>query len=279
MQADAARAKAQAVRMPARYLVSSMLAGAYVGVAVVLMLATAGPLYAVGSPAERLVAGAVFGVALTLVVFAGAELSTSAMMILTQGVLTRSVRAGRAAGVLVFCFLGNLLGSVVFGWLVVQAGVLHSNEGAGTMLRGMLESKAHETSAQLFFRGILCNMLVCVAIWACGRLRSESGKAIMIFWAIFAFISSGFEHVVANMTTFSMGLFSGDGLTTWAEFGRNMACVGFGNLVGGGLVIGAAYVLVARPVALAPGADEHPVDGATEPQAADCVAAAEHPSS
>lgn len=244
VQLDAAHHKIDGARYPVRYFVSSMLAGMYVGIAVVLMLATAGPLYAAGSPAERLVAGAVFPIALTLVVFAGSELCTSAMMILTQGAVARTIPVARAAGVLVFNFVGNLAGSMVFGWLVVQSGMLHSNKGAGTMLAGMLAAKSHESGSELFVRGILCNILVCVAIWACGRLKSEAGKAIVIFWAVFAFISSGFEHVVANMTTFSLGLFSGGALTTWSDFGRNMLCVGLGNLVGGAVVIGIAYLVV-----------------------------------
>lgn len=251
VQARAAHHKVALSRRPAPYLVSAMLAGAYVGVAVVLMLTTAGPFWAAGNPGERLVAGAVFGVALTLVVFAGAELSTSAMMILTQGTVARTVRLRQAVGTLLFCFGGNLLGSMVFGWLVAQTGIMHTNAGAGKMLAGMLAAKSHETGWELFTRGILCNILVCVAIWACGRLRSEAGKAIVIFWALFAFVSSGFEHVVANMTTYSIGLFTGSGLTgealtTWADFGRNLFFVGFGNLVGGAVVIGLAYVLVAR---------------------------------
>jgi len=247
-QSRAARTKVDGVQHPWRYLVAAMLAGAYIGVGVVLMVATAGPFLADGAPAERLVAGGVFSVALTLVVFAGAELSTSAMMILTQGAVTRTIPVRSAVGTLLFCFGGNLLGSMLFGWMVVQSGVLHTNAPAGEMVASMLAGKAHETGGQLFFRGVLCNVLVCAAIWACGRLRSEAGKAIVIFWAIFAFISSGFEHVVANMTTFSIGLFSPEALTTWGEFGRNLLFVGVGNLVGGALVVGLGYAAVSgRP--------------------------------
>ena len=248
VQSDAARAKVEATRSPLRYLVASALAGAYIGVGVVLMVATAGPFLAAGAPAERLVAGTVFAAALTLVVLAGAELATSAMMILAQGVATRSIRLGPAAGTLAFCLGGNLVGSMAFGWLVVQAGVLRSNAAAGDMVASMLAAKAHESGGQLVARGILCNLLVCAAIWACGRLESEAGKAIVVFWAVLAFISSGFEHVVANMTTFSLGLFSGEGWTTWAELARNVLWVGLGNVVGGAVVVGLGYVVVAGPV-------------------------------
>lgn len=243
IQLDQAHHKVTGTSKPIGYLVSAMLAGAYVGIAVVLMVSTAGPFLAAGESGAKLVSGAVFAVALTLVVFAGAELSTSAMMILPQGALMREISWGRAGATLLFCFVGNILGSMLFGWMVVQSGVLHSNAPAGQMIESMLEAKAHESAGQLFFRGVLCNILVCVAIWGCNRLRSEAGKAIMIFWCIFAFISSGFEHVVANMTTFSIGLFSPEAMTTWSEFGRNLAVVGLGNLVGGGVVIGLGYLV------------------------------------
>ncbi|GII97789.1 nitrite transporter NirC [Sediminihabitans luteus] len=265
-QGRAAETKVAGATSPARYLVSAMLAGAYIGVGVVLMLMTAGPFLAAGSPAQPLVAGGVFAVALTLVVFAGAELATSAMMILTQGVLTRATRLGAAVATLALCLVGNLLGSVVFAWAVVQSRVLDGSAGAD-MLASMLDHKAHEGVGEMFFRGVLCNVLVCVAIWACARLRTEIGKAVVIFWAIFAFIASGFEHVVANMTTFSLGLFLGDGLTTVGDFATNVLWVGLGNLVGGALVVGVGYWFVAggsrlRAPAAEPLAGAEPVAGA-----------------
>lgn len=215
-----------------------MFAGAFIGIAVVLMVSTAGPFVEIGHPAAKLVGGAVFGIALTLVVYAGGDLSTSGMMVFTQGVMTRNIGWLRGAGSLLFSFFGNMLGSMVLAILVVWSGVLISNGAAGQMLADMLDAKAHESALELFARAILCNVLVCLGIWSCGRLKSESAKAIILFWVLLAFIASGFEHVVANMTTFSIGLFAGMPETNWLEFGRNMLIVGTGNLVGGGLVVG-----------------------------------------
>ena len=113
------------------------------------------------------------------------------------------------------------------------------------MIATMIEHKAAETTSQLFFRGILCNLLVCLAIWSAARLQSEGAKIAMIFACVMVFITSGFEHVVANMTTFSVGLLGGLPGATWAEFARNVGAVGLGNLVGGGLLVGAAYVVAA----------------------------------
>src|SRR6478735_2390659 len=244
VQADAAVHKAHGVREPLRFTISGMLGGAYIGVAVVLMLNVAGPLIAAGTGMGKLVSGMVFGVALTLVVFAGAELVTSSMMTLTQGVLMRVVRPGPAAGALSFTFLANLLGAAVFGTLVAVSGVLHSNPAAGEMLSDMLAGKASEDPLQLFVRGILCNMLVCLAIWMCARLKSDVAKLVVIFWALLAFIASGFEHVVANMTTYTLGLMTGDPNATWALFGSNILWVGLGNLVGGANIVGVGYWVI-----------------------------------
>ncbi|WP_424445885.1 formate/nitrite transporter family protein [Microbacterium sp. CH-015] len=243
-QASAAVHKVQALRHPGRFLVSGMLAGAYIGVGVVLMVSTAGPLAAAGDGLAKLVAGLVFGVALTLVVFAGADLLTSAMMILPQGALMRAIGPWRALGALAATFVANLVGALVFAALIVASGVLHANAPAGTMIADMLAAKAEEEPLQLFVRGILCNLLVCLAIWMCARVRSDVAKILLIFAAILAFISSGFEHVVANMTTYGIGLFTGDPNATLGLFASNMLWVGLGNLVGGGVIVGLGYWII-----------------------------------
>ncbi len=154
-QADAAVHKADGVLSPGRFAVSGMLAGAYIGIGVVLMVATAGPLLAAGDGLAKLVAGVVFGVALTLVVFAGADLLTSAMMILPQGALMGAVGWWRAIGTMAATFLANLVGALLFAALIVASGVLHANAPAGKMIADMLAAKAEEGPLQLFVRGIL----------------------------------------------------------------------------------------------------------------------------
>ena len=244
-QGATATTKSAATARPLAYLVQSMYGGAFIGVAVVLMLSAAGPLRAAGSPWAPLVQGVVFGVALTLVVTAGAELATSNMMTLTQGALQGDVGWGRAGGTLAFSFAGNLAGAAVFAVMVHLTGLRAPGTSAGAMLRAVLEAKGHETAGQLFWRGVLCNALVCLAIWAGARLRSEVARLLVVFWCLLAFITSGFEHVVANMTTFSLGLVGGLAETSWAAFGANLLVVGLGNLVGGGLVVGAGYAVAA----------------------------------
>ena len=260
-QADLAAAKVALTRRPLAFTVQSMLAGAYIGVAVMLMVSAAGPLLAAGSPATRLVQGLVFGVALTLVHTAGGELVTSTMMTTTLGAWRRAISWFEAGRTILFCFAGNMLGAFAFATMLHLTGLLERTTPAGAMLATLLEAKGAETSGALFWRGVLCNMLVCVAMWSASRLRSEVARLLTIFWCLLAFITSGFEHVVANMTTFGVGLVSGLPETGWADFARNMTVVGLGNLVGGAVVVGLAYAVSAgrreapgpaRPAAVAP---------------------------
>jgi nitrite transporter NirC len=252
-QAATAQVKAAETRRPGRYLVSAMLAGAYVGVAVVLMIAVTGPLQASASPWVKLIQGLVFGVALTLVIFAGAELSTGNMMTMVQGLYTRRVGVVAVIVVILFSFVGNLVGSAVFAWLVHESGVLTAVATPGkppageTALAALIKTKTAETGTALFFRGILCNFLVCLAVWMGVRTKSDGAKIALIFWCLLAFVASGFEHVVANMTTFSLGMFDHVHGATAAAFGRNLLFVGLGNLVGGALLVGVAYSFMARP--------------------------------
>jgi nitrite transporter NirC len=240
-QADAAAHKVDLLTNPVLFLVRTMLAGAYIGIGVLVMVEVGGPLAAAGSPFTPLAQGLVFGIALTIVVVAGAELATSAMMILTQGAMRRSIGWGRAGVTLLACMAGNLLGAVVFATLVHASGVVAPGTPAGTQLAAMIEHKAQATTGQLFVRGILCNLLVCLAIWCGARLRSEMARITLVFACVLVFIASGFEHSIANMTTFSLGLMDGLPGTTLGEFARNVTAVGLGNVVGGGLLVGAAY--------------------------------------
>jgi nitrite transporter NirC len=251
-QGVVAGGKVDDLRKPGRYLISSALAGAYIGVAVVLLFSVSGPLLAASSPWTKLIQGLVFGIALTLVVFAGSELSTGNMMTAVQGVFTKDNGITGAIAVILGSFVGNLIGSYVFAWLVYESGVLAVGGTPGHVAPGVaivtsvVKAKAAESVSALFFRGILCNFLVCLAVWMSARTKSDGAKLALIFWCLLAFISSGFEHVVANMTIFSLGLFEHVKGIGVGSFARNLLWVGLGNLVGGGLLVGATYGVLGK---------------------------------
>ena len=241
-----AATKAGQARSPGRYLVASALAGAYAGVAVVLLLAVSAPFAAAGSPATKLVQRAVFGVALTLIVFAGAELFTGNVMFLLQGLYARTVGTRALAAVWGLSLAGNLVGSVAFAGLVHGGGTLSAGptRSAAADLSGRLTAaKSAATDPQLLWRAVLCNMLVCLALWMAARASSDGAKLAVLWWALLAFIGSGFEHSVANMTLFSVAALRGS--ATWLELARNLAWTVPGNVLGGGLLVGVGYAWLA----------------------------------
>jgi nitrite transporter NirC len=239
--AEAAVTKARAVRDLPRYLFSSALAGAYVGVAVVLLIAVSAPLVDAKSAVAKLVQGSVFGVALTLVVFAGAELFTGNAMVMLQGVWRRRVGGGELLAVWVASLAGNVAGSFLFAAAVHAGGF--STGPTRNLIASMTASKDALAGPQLFWRAVLCNALVCLAIWMATRAVSDGAKLVVLWWALLAFIGSGFEHSVANATIFSLGAL--DGSIGWGALARNLAWTVPGNIVGGGLVIGLGYAWLA----------------------------------
>lgn len=243
----AAEAKAAALdKSPARYFVSSMLAGAYVGFGIMLIFAIGAPLQAAGSPAVKAVMGAAFAVALTLVIFAGSELFTGNNMVMTVGSLGGVVPWRKTFAVWAVSFVGNLAGSLAFAALTVAAGSVTKGPIQG-FIAATAAAKMHAPAGELLVRGILCNTLVCLAVWMAIRAKDETAKLICIFWCLFAFIGAGFEHSVANMTLLAMSLFvpHDAASVSWIGFVSNLAPVTIGNVIGGAIAVGAAYFYVA----------------------------------
>lgn len=214
------------------YLISSMFAGLFVGLGIMLIFSIGGLLTSGGSAGTKVVMGASFGVALSLVIFAGAELFTGNNFVMAIGLVRGDVNTLGVIKVFVASYIGNLLGSVLGAFLFVQAGL--SKGPIGEFIAKGALGKMTISSGELFVRGILCNILVCLAIWCSFKMKNEVGKLIMVFWCLFVFITAGFEHSVANMTLLSIGLFAKNGLAlTFGGFVHNLLWVTLGNMVGG----------------------------------------------
>jgi nitrite transporter len=249
-----ARDKATLARSPLRYTAQSLLAGAYIGIAVVLLLSTAGPLAAADSPTVKLVQGAVFGIALTLVVFAGAELFTGNNLTMLVGWRRGGVSGRDALLVNAASLVGNAVGSFGFAALVHASGVLDSAARGRTpagdaLLTSIVTAKEHARDGQLFWRAVLCNLLVCLGLWMAARTRSDVARLVVLFWVLLAFVASGFEHCVANMTTFALAIMNGS--AGWDDLAHNLLFTVPGNVVGGALVA-LPYALGSRAPAAAP---------------------------
>lgn len=230
---------AMIVRSPLAYLVGAAMAGAYIGFGDILMFSVGAhvdPAYA------HLIMGAVFACALTFVVFAGSELFTGTAMYMPLAVLRKEAAPSGMVVVWVVCWIGNLIGAIILAYILHAAGggVLLT-DGSPAFFKAVA-AKMSAPGSVLFAKGILCNWLVCLAIWMAARTTSDSAKLIVIFWAIFAFVASGFEHSVANMFIFALALLADHPAeVTFAGAVHNELFVTLGNLVGGAVFMGIGY--------------------------------------
>ena len=244
--AGAAKAKSELLENnKVGYVISSLLAGIYVGFGVMLIFTIGGLLSSASSPATKIIMGASFGVALSLVIMAGSELFTGNNFVMAVGALNKSVTWTQSIKVWIVSFIGNLLGSILAAYLFFLAGL--STGPVGEFIAKTSATKMSLPAAELFFRGVLCNILVCLAVWCSFKCKSESGKLIMIFWCLFVFITAGFEHSVANMTLLTIGLLSpGGAAVSIGGYFYNLLFVTLGNMVGGIVFLAIPYYLISR---------------------------------
>lgn len=210
----------------------------------------------VGFGLKKLIGGLVFSLGLVLVVVAGAELFTGNNL-LTMALISRAAPARRVLRNWVVVFLGNLVGSVALAWMLFVARQWTSaGMGVGVTAINIAAGKVTLPFWTALMRGALCNFLVCLAVWLCFSARSVTDKIMAIIFPITAFVASGFEHSVANMYFIPFGLLlkgeadvvaaaqlTAEGLNklTISGFLGNLIPVTIGNLLGGGLMVGAMY--------------------------------------
>lgn len=223
---------------PLSFFIGALMAGAYLGMGIVLVFTVAGQL----DPSVRpMVMGMSFGIALTLVIFAGSELFTGHTMYMTIGWLKETVTSRDVFKAWGASWSGNLMGALLFGVMVaIGDGALYN--GSAELLNNVASAKMNKGPFQLFFLAILCNWLVCLAIWTSARTTNDAAKCILIFWCLYAFFASGFEHSVANMAVFSFALL-GDHPESVSLGGMfyNLIIVTMGNIVSGSLFMGVGY--------------------------------------
>lgn len=226
---------------PGSFFVGAIMAGAYVGLGIILIFSLAG---GIDPGYQKLVMGLSFGIALTLVVFAGSELFTGHTMYMTFGWLGKITGPIELISVWCAAWLGNFAGALLLTSLFIAAGGIGLLDGNASLafLQKVATYKMNSSAMELVARGLLCNWLVCLAIWMAARVNSDSAKCIVIFWCLFGFIASGYEHSVANMTLLSIALFAEPHpLISISGMVHNLFWVTFGNIIGGSLFMGLGY--------------------------------------
>lgn len=235
--ANAARIVRLNKENPFGFWVSSAMAGAYVGLGIILIFTLGNTLDA---SVRALVMGSTFGIALTLVIIAGSELFTGHTMMLSLGVKAKTISNRQMWFILPQTWLGNLIGSIFVAALFYYGGsqLLSLNT---SLVHTAALGKVSQPALNLFFKGLLCNWLVCLAIWMAIRVEGAA-KFIAIWWCLLAFIASGYEHSVANMTLFSLSwLGNHPDQFTLTGIGHNLLWVSLGNLVSGSIFMGLGY--------------------------------------
>lgn len=240
-----------------RILALSVMAGAFIALGA--MFATtvlAGADGVIPFGLSRLLSGLVFCLGLVLVVLGGAELFTgNTLMVMAWAARKVSMREMvRAWGIV---YVGNFVGAVGTAGLVFLSGQYLAGKGSvAAVALAIATTKVSLSFDHALFAGILCNVLVCLAVWLTYGARSTTDKIVAIVFPVSAFVVAGFEHSVANMYFIPLGLFikawgpaelsaaAGFSVLTWPAFIASLVPVTIGNIIGGGGLVGAVYWFV-----------------------------------
>jgi len=234
-----------------KLLILGILAGAYIAFGAQLATVVghdASQFLGVGI--AQMIIGGVFSVGLMLVVIAGAELFTGNNLIMLS-VLNKQATLGSLLRNWGIVYFANFIGSLLIVWLIHNSGLLNMNGGAvGAKAVAIANAKVNLPFLQAFTRAILCNWLVCLAVWLAVAAKTVIGKIFACFFPIMAFVASGFEHSVANMYFIPIGMLN----TAMAAPGldvsnlnlngllvTNLVPVTLGNIVGGAFFVSALY--------------------------------------
>lgn len=242
-------------------VVLGLLAGAFIALGAVFMTVVLTGAGELPWGVARLLAGLVFSLGLVLVIVGGAELFTGDSLMIVACASQR-ITLGAMLRAWSMVYLGNIGGAAGTAALVFLAGQHAFGDGAvGQTALAVAAAKAALPTVQLFFLAVLCNVLVCLAVWMSFGARTTTDKVMVVVPPIAAFVAAGFEHSIANLYLLPYGLAikAWAGPEFWAAIGQsetaypeltaggalhNIAVATIGNLVGGSLMVGLIYWFV-----------------------------------
>ena len=209
-----------------------------------------------GFAVGRVLGGVAFSLGLILVVIAGAELFTGNNL-LVMGWVSGRITPARLARNLAVVYFANLIGAVGLAAIVAWSGHLKMAGGdVGRAAVAIAAAKCALPFTEAFFKAVLCNVLVCLAVWIAMAGRNVTDKILAIVFPISAFVAAGFEHCVTNMYFIPLGLMVRDhamfadipnlSSLTWPRFTINLIWVTLGNLAGGAGMVGLVYWIIYR---------------------------------
>ncbi|WP_024414361.1 formate/nitrite transporter family protein [Streptococcus suis] len=225
------------------YAVRSILASLYLGLGIVISLYTADKLNHVAEGLGKFSYGLMFGWGLLMILYMNAELGTSNMMYMTSAIHRKVIPTKTALKILATCIFFNFVGAVIVCYLLSLTLPYQHIDPHSYLLEATV-AKLAKTPLTQFVEGIFANIVVNIAVFVTMRMKDDAGRVISLIFIIFIFAFLGFEHVIANFSTFSLAFFANGGPVE----GMNLLSVlsnflfsGLGNYVGGGLLIGLLY--------------------------------------
>ncbi|MDE7165368.1 MAG: formate/nitrite transporter family protein [Clostridiales bacterium] len=221
-----------------KILLLGVLAGAFIalGGAIATVAGTA-----VGGTSAILVKGAVFPLGLMLVVICGSELFTGNCLLVAP-LLNRDIKVRGMLKNWGLAYLGNFIGAVLIALLVVYSNTYSGNIGVAAV--SLVAAKSELNFGVALLKGILCNILVCLAVWSAMASKNAAGKILAVYLPVFAFVVCGFEHSVANMFyIMSAVMIDGGAFNFGYALLNGLLAPTIGNIIGGALIAVAFWVL------------------------------------
>jgi formate/nitrite transporter len=251
--------KAKATNTTMKLFVLGILAGVFIGFAAHLATTVATGDWPGFFGLKKFFIGAVFSVGLMMVVIPGSELFTGNNL-MTIALFNRDITFGQMMRNWLLVYFGNLVGSIALAWIIAAgSGLLNGPVGATAIniAYGKVSAGGDAHQLMYFWRGIGCNWLVCLAVMMAVAAKDIAGKVLGIFFPIMAFVTSGFEHCVANMYFIPAGIFAKSSEAAVAASGKslellaglnwttlwtgNLITVTLGNIAGGAVLCGVVY--------------------------------------
>ena len=227
----------------ARYAARAMLATLFLTLGTAAAFGTALEAEKIAPGSGKFTFAFMFSWSLVMIIFMGAELGTSNMLFMTVGVYRKKLKVSKAAKILGTTLLFNLIGGILFAYMVSLTGPFQDLPAGNYLFTG-IASKLGKSSLQIFVEAIFANVIVNTAFTINLRMKDDGGKVMAIIFVIFIFAFLGYEHVIANFPAFSLAFFASNGAIAGMTLGsilHNLFFALIGNYVGGALIIGMTY--------------------------------------
>jgi formate/nitrite transporter len=223
----------------------SFTAGALIGFGGLFLTTVGGssPALAAANPGLSNLVKGLFGLpfGLTMVILTGAELFTGNVFVMLSGLLSKKVTRAQVMKNWAVSYAGNFAGSVFLAYMAYMAMTSAANPAPAIAIATMKATTLPVMVA--FVRGVLCNWLVCLAVWGTMATTSVAGKILAIFWPITAFVTMGFEHSIANMFLIPHGMLYGADVSVSQMLLGNILPVTLGNMVGAAAFVAGVHYL------------------------------------